>query len=176
MDVNIDETWNDHTIGTFNYGKAFLGKGGGNGNNAALVNGHIHLAKSTAVENGTAGQQQAHGVSPSFCVFVQHIIISKGLPLVNGCSPGRTDKKKGKCTLIFGPEQRPGSVCAASGAPIPRRRWGCLAEVCGGRFHMLSAASAKRRRFWGREKRSAQQWWPQVCPSPWPPQEWPSSW
>lgn len=64
MNVNIDETWNDQQIGTFNYGKAFLGKRGGNGNNAALVHSHIHLAEAAALENGTAGQQQAHDVSP----------------------------------------------------------------------------------------------------------------
>ena len=43
MNVDINETWNDQQIGTFNYGIAFLGKRGGNGNNAALVHGHIHL-------------------------------------------------------------------------------------------------------------------------------------
>ena len=65
MNVDINETWNDQQIGTFNYGIAFLGKRGGNGNNAALVHGHVHLAEAAAAKNGPAGQQQTHDVSPS---------------------------------------------------------------------------------------------------------------
>ena len=57
MNVDIDETWNNHEIGTFNYGKAFLGEGGGNGNNTALVHGHIHLMETAVLKNRTAGQQ-----------------------------------------------------------------------------------------------------------------------
>ena len=65
MNMNINETWNDQTVMQFNDGKAFLGKGGGNGNNTALVNGEVHILKASVQKNGSAGQQQIHVISPS---------------------------------------------------------------------------------------------------------------
>jgi hypothetical protein len=63
MRVDIYETWNDQFVWNFNDGKALPGKRGRNGNNAALVNGHIQRLKSAIAENGAAGQQQTHTLS-----------------------------------------------------------------------------------------------------------------
>ena len=57
MNMDINETWNNQMVVQFNDGKAFLGKGGGNGNKTALVNRNIQVLNGSNTKNGSAGQQ-----------------------------------------------------------------------------------------------------------------------
>ena len=106
MNMDINETWNYQTIMQFNDGSAFTGKGGGNGNNTALVNGNIHILEFSIPENGPAGQQQTHVSSPSSLIHSTYYIIGKRGP----CQPlfsGKGHKKSEAERLLFGREKPP---------------------------------------------------------------------
>ena len=77
MNMNINETWNKEMVMQFNDRKAVPGKGGGNRNNTALVDGDISGLERAVKENGSAGKQQTHGISPSSCIHSTYYNIGK---------------------------------------------------------------------------------------------------
>ena len=83
----------------FNDGNIFPGKCGRNGNNTALVNGDIHILENSIYENGPAGQQQTHDLSPpSECLFdTLYYRKGGGMSMVFSSRPN----KKTACRKMF---------------------------------------------------------------------------
>ena len=79
MYMDIDETWNDQTIGNGHDGRLLLG----NGNNTALLHEKVHLLKAPFPKNSAAGQQQTHARAP-LSKFSRLSTILNGGGIVNG--------------------------------------------------------------------------------------------
>ena len=118
MNMNINETWNDQMIMQFNDGKPFREEGRRIVNNTAFGNGNIHILKSSVQKNGSAGQQQIHGVLLSSCCFSTYDFIGKS----GGCQRhfrSELYKKRAESRPAFGefieePELSPGDTGDAS--------------------------------------------------------------
>ena len=149
MNMDINETWNYQTIMQFNDGSAFTGKGGGNGNNTALVNGNIHILELSVPENGPAGQQQTHVGSPSSLIHSTYYIIGKRRP----CQPlfsGKGHKKSEAERLLFG---------IRKSAPPPGGGRTLFALSCGSRGCRSDAPRSRDRRRCGPRRRDGGRRW-----------------